>query len=252
MRIGDAFESTANRTGDINQYRLTLENYRQALSIFEEQAARHPGDGAYQEWVATLHQRLGTGLQCVGDRTTDAESYRLAWEPHRQSLAGWQALSAGAPDNSGLRVQIADELTWLSALQTKLGESAGALENINAAQRIYEVAAAGDPANLELRYGVAFLYQQKAKVLARSGDTDRAIRLQRQALSLCDELFKANPARTEVYSTIVESYHELAAGLEAKGDTQGAVEMRRKEAEVRKRLQAAGAAKDLSKPAGSP
>jgi len=143
-------------------------------------------------------------------------------------------------------------LIWVGTLQTKLGESAGALENINAAQPIYEVAAAGDPANLELRYGVAFLYQQKAKVLARSGDTDRAIRLQRQALSLCDELFKANPARTEVYSTIVESYHELAAGLEAKGDTQGAVEMRRKEAEVRKRLQAAGAAKDLSKPAGSP
>jgi eukaryotic-like serine/threonine-protein kinase len=243
MRIGDSFETMANHSSDMNDYLLTLENYRQALNIFAEQSAQQPGDSNYQEWLATLHQRLGTGLECVGDRTGDAEQYRLALGQHRQSLAGWQTLSAAAPDNSGLRVQTADEFAWVGTLQTKLGEPAGALENINAAQSIYEALAASDAANVELRYGLTFIYRQKAQVLARAGDTDQAIGLQQQALSLYDELLKANPSRTESYSTMAASYRDLATWLEGKGDIQGAIEMRRKEIEIDDKLLAATANK---------
>lgn len=211
-----------------------LEYYRKALSLSEELIPfDDPTKAVAQRSVAMLHQRIGTRLNNWGNQTQDAEKYRQAIEQHRQALAGWESLSAARPDDTSIRLHIADELIFIGISQSNLGENQEALENYRKAQPIIETLIAKDLTNAEFRYEEVFLEQETAVALEQTGDISRAIQTYRQAIRISEELRAANPTRIiENYDSLKSGYKEVSELLEKQGDIRGAIENRRKELEI--------------------
>jgi non-specific serine/threonine protein kinase/serine/threonine-protein kinase len=189
LKFGDLLALAGNRAE-------ALPEYKKALSVFEEFAARSPS-ADNQRAVLTCYDKLGFTQYQIGDFQGALDSYRRSMGIARQLQA------AGAPDAQRLLARGQERYGELLA---RSGKTEDGLQNLRAALKIYQQIAAASPEDPGARRDVFSTYTILGDILFAALRTEDALASYREGLAIAESLSREDPynrqARTDLHSAL--------------------------------------------------
>jgi tetratricopeptide (TPR) repeat protein len=179
--LGDVLKEQGDTAG-------ALAEYRAALAIREELAARDPANVEVQRDLATNHGAIGDVFRAQG-RTADA----LA--ECRTSLAIRDRIAAQDPTNADRQRDVSISHDKIGNLLATQGDAAGALAEYRAALQIRQrqIASGGDEAKRDLSVS----HSKVGEVLLEQGDSVAALTEFQASLAIREQLTAHDPSNAE-------------------------------------------------------
>lgn len=159
---------------------------KRALEYLDSLTQEAGGDASLQRELATAYEKVGE-IQgdpyeaSLGDTTSAMESYRKA-----QAIR--EALLTAAPDDAGLRQELAGGYLKIGDILWVTGDLDGAQEVYEKSRAIFEALAQADPANAKLRYDLSTNFISIGDTHLEAGDLDAALASHRRGLAIREEL----------------------------------------------------------------
>ncbi len=200
----------------------SLTSLQKALSIRQRLTELEPAKTDFQEEYTTNLVRLGELSITLGKP-------RAAVDYFRKGLTICEKLVNSDPSSRSLRTKlysiyfVIGRVLGMPAVPN-LGDTRGALENLQKAVSGNEALAAEDPATPKYRQVLAADYSNLAQVQAADGLHEEAVQNYRKALSLDEDLVKQNPTNSFYRRELAVANGNLGNALLALNDTKGALE----------------------------
>jgi eukaryotic-like serine/threonine-protein kinase len=225
----------AQALGQTGQLAEAEETERRALIIFEALAANRPEDAVAQRDLFIVYIKQGDLLAAGGDKAS-ALSY------YRQALPIADAVESIAEDKTEAKTKAARET---ASVQDKIGnllaatkDTAGALQNYEAALRVRAAIANADPNNAEIQRDLSISHEKIGNILARSGNAAAALAQYRQSLSIDTRLSARDPDNAQAQLDCAASHENIGNLLIKAGDLSGALASEDHARELRERVAA--------------
>ena len=150
----------------------------------------------------------------LADRLADMGDMGATLEGRRQAIALLRRLSADHPEDRDLRLRFANALQKLgnnlgNPQFPNVGDTGGALENLDSAGAIFRELLAGDPTNATLRRFVAVNLSNVADVLRGKGDHDAALERARKSLTAFEALASADPSDAQARADVAIGHAKI-------------------------------------------
>ncbi len=200
----------------------SLTSLQKALAIRQRLTELEPAKTDFQEEYTTNLVRLGE-LSITLGKPRDAVDY------FRKGLTICERLVNSDPSSRSLRTKlysiyfVIGRVLGVPAVPN-LGDTRGALENLQKAVSGNEALAAEDPATAKYRQVLAADYSNLAQVQAGDGLHEEAVQNYRKALSLDEDLVKQNPTNSFYRREFAVANGNLGNALLALNNTEGALE----------------------------
>lgn len=216
-----------------------MASYHKALAIRESLAPAAPGDVALHRETARTYFKIAQVQESNGNF---AEA--LAALGKAQGIT--QRLAAGGTDPV-LADHFAGGYYLSAAIQMKMGNVAGALENYQRSAEIRNAGLQANPGNFWLRSHLAADYAGLAECQERKHDLPHAIETQSKAAAILEEVSKSNPQNATVTEYLGEAVNRLATYRKEHGDIAAALETYRRAHQMFAQLLSADAKNSLAK-----
>jgi eukaryotic-like serine/threonine-protein kinase len=216
-----------------------LESYHKAVAIRESIARAAPDDMAVRREAAGTYFSIAQVLESNGNF-----SEALAALNKAQVIA--QPIAAGSTDPV-LTDHYAGGYYLSAAIEVKIGDLAGALENYKRASAIRNAGLQANPGNFWLRSHLAADYAGIAQCQGLNHDLPHAIEMQSKAISTLEEVAKSNPQNATITEYLGEAVNRLGTYRKEQGDLVAALETYRKAHQIFGGLLAADAKNSLAK-----
>jgi tetratricopeptide (TPR) repeat protein len=198
------------------------QSLRKALNVRERLVALEPSSKEIQGEYAANLVRLGE-LDVTLGKPRDAVDY------FRKGLIIFEQLVSSDPSNKSLLTKlysiyfVVGRVLGMPAVPN-LGDTRGALENLQKAVNGNEALAAEDPATPKYRQVLAADYSNLAHVQAVASQQEEALQNYRKALSLDEDLVKLNPTNSFYRRELAVAYGNLGNTLFVLNNAKGALE----------------------------
>jgi tetratricopeptide (TPR) repeat protein len=170
--------------------------------------------------AASLRQRA-VALAEIGNVLWAAKDFAGAKRRYEESLAAMEQLSAAAPQDGGLRRDVAVSAYQLGQALVDLKDVAGALSRFTQALTISRELELKDPSDQARRY-VSMTTTGLGQALAASGRLKEARDRFTESLAIDRDLAKRNPTSVDAFSDLTVTLYELGTLLEKSDDGAGA------------------------------
>jgi tetratricopeptide (TPR) repeat protein len=182
---------------------MALMYLNKALPIMEQLAAEQPSNRMYQLYIAGLHLNIGRVLTSMSGREGEA------LDQAQQALAIGKELARLEPTNTLFQSQLDIQLSLAGKARLKIGDNAGAMENLTQALNISESLIAKDPHDANARKLLAGSYRNLAEGLSTTGDYTSALKNLHQAEKIFRDLAAADPANLATNMTLEQVEAEI-------------------------------------------
>ncbi len=192
-----------------------LENYQQALKIYENLNISKPSDTKFSNGLAQGHLDLGVGLKTIRANTEAVENYRKA-------VSIWENLLAADSSNFEYRRNLAQSYKRLSEVFDLNEDYTNSIELSRKALIFDEERMKAFPENLDVKTDLSFSYGGIGYDLMKTGDLENAFVYLNRALKLRLEVAEADPKR--VRGSLARAYGRLGEIAQLRGDINGAID----------------------------
>ena len=175
----------------------------QALTIESQLAAEDPQSLELRIALAKAHATLGRLLSGQPAELLPAiTAYHQAIELH-------EAVTREHPELAEQSYQLASELSDLSSLQQKIGQTEPAVENLRRALQIFERIDQLYPGVVSYQHGLGTTYNMLSNLERRRGERAEAFAFAQKARSLFERLVTENPKNTYYRRDLAKSHNNL-------------------------------------------
>lgn len=216
-----------------------MASYKKALAIRESLEPSAPADVALRRDTAKTYFKIAQVQESSGNF---AEA--LAALGKAQNVA--KSLAAGGTDPV-LADHYAGAYYLSAAIQMKMGNVSGAMENYERSAEIRNAGLQANPGNFWLRTHLAADYAGLAQCQERKGDLSHAIETQLKATAILEEESKSNPQNATISEYLGEGVNRLATYRKEHRDTAAALETYRRAHQIFVELLSADAKNSLAK-----
>ena len=186
-----------------------LENYKQALKIYESLNIFAPSVAKFRNGLAQGYLDLGVGLKTIRANAEAIENYRKA-------ISIWENLLASDNSNNEYRRSLAQSYKRLSEIFDLNEDYASAVEISRKALILDEERMKAFPDNLDVKTDLSFSYGGIGYELMKIGDLENASVYLKKTLALRLEVAEADPKR--VRGSLARAYDRLGELAELRGD----------------------------------
>jgi non-specific serine/threonine protein kinase/serine/threonine-protein kinase len=218
VRLSEALAATSDTAG-------ALSAAQRALTLQQSAATGGAGDGAVP---AELRRELAASYSRVGDLLSATGDTRGALEQRRLALGLMETLAASDPDDPSNLRQLGVAYQKLgnslgNPNYPNVGDTAGALVQLERAADVYRRATTLHRANAMFRRNAAVIDSNIADVLLALGRSDEALARQRRALTAFEALAAADPTNEAANNDVAISRSKIGEMLDAGGQSAEAV-----------------------------
>ncbi len=200
-----------------------LKSYRNALAAAEALFAATPVDIEVRHILAISHDRVGDGLEGVGN-------IKGAVESRRRAITIFEELVKADSQNGEVKLDLAKSFLRLgedfgsSIIALNLNDNAGAIENYSKAQTILEELASSDTNNVQARRFLARCYDRISDSLEANSNSAGAMDYSRKALAIRETLALNAVANAEARRDLAVGYQNHGVVLVNHRNYAGALE----------------------------
>jgi non-specific serine/threonine protein kinase/serine/threonine-protein kinase len=200
---------------NVGDTRGALEYARKALNAYEQLAAEHPTNLAYQQALANTHNTRGHLFNAMGQRKEQLAEMLKAADIDR-------ALVAAEPGNTLYLRELAVQLGNVGSVMVQLKDKPGAMPYFREALAIYEGLVAADPNDASTRRQWAVANRNVGAALGATNREEAFPSLQK-AIDILADLVSKNPKNGDFRRQWAFSYLALSRVQVELDDPAGAV-----------------------------
>jgi eukaryotic-like serine/threonine-protein kinase len=180
-----------------------IKSIEQVLAIDSQLAAETPGSLEPRIALAMACASLGRLLAVQPSETLQAIAvYHQAIELH-------EAVTQERPELAEQSYRLASELSDMSSLQRKIGQTESALKNLRRALQIFERLDQLYPGVVSYQQGLGMAYNMISDLERRRGEREEAFAIAQKARTLFERLVAENPRNVTYRRDLTKSYNNL-------------------------------------------
>jgi tetratricopeptide (TPR) repeat protein len=194
--LADNYEGMAKALGNpilpnLGDTKGALDYLSRAEPIIEKLVSEHPGNLAYQLYLAAHHNAYGWVLGSASGKLPEA------LEHGKKALTMFQELAQAEPGNTLYRNQLIQQLSATGRIMLDMGDKSGALELFKRGLAMCEALLVADPRDAYNRKSTALAYRNVGEASAASGDYRAALSNFEKAQQMFSELVTEDPANAD-------------------------------------------------------
>ena len=175
----------------------------QVLAIESQLAAEDPQSLEPRIALATAYATLG---RLFGGQPAELLQAIAAYH---QAIELLEAVTQEHPELAEQSYQLASELSDLSSLQQKIGQTESALENLRRALQIFERIDQSYPGVVSYQQGLGTTYNMMSDLERQRGERAEALAFAQKARTLFEHLVAENPKNASYRRDLAKSHNNL-------------------------------------------
>jgi eukaryotic-like serine/threonine-protein kinase len=198
--LANAYWSLAQEVRSKGDYDVALENFRQAVAIYEKLAAA-PSEKreVYLSNIALTYKNMGGVLELKKDSASASELYR-------QALAIDAEFAAANQNNVQAQLNLSFTYNSVASSLTNLANYAEALEYCQKALAIQEKTVSNDSKNAFAKNALARTYRRMGDILQYSGRFDEAVSYYDKAVALAEKMSQEDAGSNDLKVRLADIY----------------------------------------------